>query len=97
MEAGYQYTIIDNSNLKLDRCPVFNNKKLGMEFFEEIVNEKKELQRTNKFTTMCASMACREAVKVGTVLQKGQMKEEVNNLAALNSPWNCPHGRPTLI
>ena len=68
-----------------------------MEFFEEIVSEKKELQRTNKFATMCASMACREAVKVGTVLQKNQMKQEVSNLALLNSPWNCPHGRPTLI
>ena len=46
---------------------------------------------------MCASMACRQAVKVGSTLGKVQMKEEVSNLAILNSPWNCPHGRPTLV
>ena len=33
-EAGYQYTIIDNAVLKLDRCPVFKNQKLGMEYFD---------------------------------------------------------------
>ena len=49
------------------------------------------------FMNMCASMACRSAIKVGTTLKKKQMKDEVNNLSLLNSPWNCPHGRPTLV
>ena len=96
-EAGYQYTIIDNAVLKLDRCPVFKNQKLGMEYFDEIVSEQKELQKTKKFMTMCASMACRQAIKVRSTLGKVQMKEEVSNLGILNSPWNCPHGRPTLV
>jgi DNA mismatch repair ATPase MutL len=68
-----------------------------MEFFEEIVEHKRELQRCTKFSTMCATMACRSAVKVGEALSKEQMRREVNNLATLASPWNCPHGRPTLI
>jgi len=25
------------------------------------------------------------------------MKNITNNLSNLNSPWNCPHGRPTMI
>lgn len=46
---------------------------------------------------MCASMACRSAIKVGEPLGREQMRKEVANLSVLNSPWNCPHGRPTLI
>ena len=68
-----------------------------MEFFDLIVNEKKELQRIPKFTAMCAMMACREATKVGEPLSRLRMRKEVSNLSLLASPWNCPHGRPTLI
>jgi len=25
------------------------------------------------------------------------MKKITTNLATLKSPWNCPHGRPTMI
>ena len=25
------------------------------------------------------------------------MKKLLDNVATLHSPWNCPHGRPTLI
>jgi DNA mismatch repair ATPase MutL len=64
-EAGFYYSIIDRKLLKLQRCPVYNERKLGMEYFDIIVTEKKELQRVPKFTSMCAMMACREATKVG--------------------------------
>ena len=44
-----------------------------------------------------ATKACRKAIMVGDVLQKKEMIEVVRELAQLESPWNCPHGRPTLI
>lgn len=96
-EAGFFYKILDGRILKLERCPVFNDKKLGMDYFNEIVAEKRELQRLQGFTSICASMACRSAIKVGDPLTKEQMRSELVNLSILNSPWNCPHGRPTLI
>lgn len=68
-----------------------------MDFFDEIVIQKRELQKLNKFSSMCASMACRSAIKVGDTLSKEEMRKEVHNLSSLNAPWNCPHGRPTLI
>ncbi len=68
-----------------------------MEYFNLIVSEKKQLNRIDKFTAMCAMSACREATKVGQPLTQAQMKREVINLSGLASPWNCPHGRPTLI
>lgn len=46
---------------------------------------------------MCAMIACRSAIKVGETLRAQQMVQVVSNLSTLASPWNCPHGRPTLI
>jgi DNA mismatch repair ATPase MutL len=96
-EAGFYYNIIGRQLLELDRCPVFFESKLGLEYFWQIVEQKKELQRINKFTAMCAMKACKTAVVVGNPLRYGEMRQIVKNLADLESPWNCPHGRPTLV
>jgi DNA mismatch repair protein PMS2 len=49
-----------------------------------------------KFISMFASRACRSAVMIGKALTMNEMKAIVNNLATIEQPWNCPHGRPTL-
>jgi DNA mismatch repair protein PMS2 len=33
---------------------------------------------------------------IGMDLDMKTMKKVVNNLSSLESPWNCPHGRPTM-
>ncbi len=43
-----------------------------------------------------ASKACRSAVMIGDSLQKSKMIEIMENMAKLEQPWNCPHGRPTM-
>ena len=34
---------------------------------------------------------------VGNALDNKTMKDICIKLSYLNSPWNCPHGRPTMI
>lgn len=46
---------------------------------------------------MCAMKACKTAIVVGNALRYSEMKQVVHNLSNLESPWNCPHGRPTLV
>lgn len=43
-----------------------------------------------------ATKACRSSIMIGTGLDKIKMKSIIRNLAELLSPWNCPHGRPTM-
>ncbi|XP_048337185.2 DNA mismatch repair protein PMS1 [Ziziphus jujuba] len=45
---------------------------------------------------MLASRACRSSVMIGDALGRNEMQKIIGHLAKLNSPWNCPHGRPTM-
>lgn len=46
--------------------------------------------------SMLASRACRSSVMVGNPLARNEMQKIIEHLADLKSPWNCPHGRPTM-
>nr|GMD66764.1 DNA mismatch repair protein PMS1 isoform X1 [Ipomoea batatas] len=45
---------------------------------------------------MLASRACRSSVMIGDPLGRNEMQKILEHLAHLKSPWNCPHGRPTM-
>jgi len=42
-------------------------------------------------------IACRGAIKAGTVCTREQCQRIVNQLRLTKSPFTCPHGRPTMI
>ncbi|XP_078429747.1 DNA mismatch repair protein isoform X2 [Wolffia australiana] len=50
----------------------------------------------SRVRAMLASRACRSSVRIGDPLAKIEMQKIVQNLSGLKSPWNCPHGRPTM-
>jgi DNA mismatch repair protein PMS2 len=45
---------------------------------------------------MLAMRACRSSVMIGAALDRRKMRRALDNLASLDAPWNCPHGRPTM-
>ncbi len=44
-----------------------------------------------------ASMACKAAVKGNMVLSMAEAEALIDVLLTLENPYNCPHGRPTII
>uniref|UniRef100_A0A0G4GHC1 MutL C-terminal dimerisation domain-containing protein n=1 Tax=Chromera velia CCMP2878 TaxID=1169474 RepID=A0A0G4GHC1_9ALVE len=52
--------------------------------------------RPPRLWAFLASRACRTAIMVGQPLGPRDMRQVVDNLAVLEHPWNCPHGRPSL-
>lgn len=44
-----------------------------------------------------ASMSCKAAVKGNNRLSRAEMEELLDELLTLENPYNCPHGRPTII
>ena len=44
-----------------------------------------------------ATMACKAAVKGNTALSAAEAQALIDELLELENPYNCPHGRPTII
>ncbi len=44
-----------------------------------------------------ASMACKAAVKGNNALSRAEADKLIDELLTLENPYNCPHGRPTII
>lgn len=44
-----------------------------------------------------ATMACKAAVKGNMRLSRQEIEELIDELLTLENPYNCPHGRPTII
>ena len=44
-----------------------------------------------------AAFACGAAIKAGQKLSQEEMNALLNSLFSTNSPYTCPHGRPTLV
>ena len=44
-----------------------------------------------------ASMSCKAAVKGNDKLSLPEINELIDELLSLDNPYNCPHGRPTII
>lgn len=74
-------------------------------FEEEVIRTMIELVVANeknfdftKFNDSLAKMvACKASVKANTNITKDQQESLINDLRKCNNPYNCPHGRPTVI
>ncbi|KAI0560501.1 Histidine kinase [Gracilaria domingensis] len=60
------------------------------------IGTKITLLRPPRVRAMLASRACRKSIMVGKALSPTQMRTILTNLADLQHPWTCPHGRPTM-
>ena len=46
---------------------------------------------------MAATMACKMSIKGNTSITMDETKKLLDDLKKCNNPFNCPHGRPTII
>ena len=49
------------------------------------------------FASKLAAMACKAAVKGNHAMAKAEAEKLIDELLTLDNPYNCPHGRPTVI
>ncbi|MBR3198876.1 MAG: DNA mismatch repair endonuclease MutL [Bacilli bacterium] len=51
-----------------------------------------------KFNEKVATMmSCKKAIKANTNIEMEEMEALINDLRSCKNPFNCPHGRPTMI
>lgn len=64
---------------------------------ETIKEEEKKFDLAKFRNHLAATMACKASVKGNTRITKEDMESIINQLRKCNNPFNCPHGRPTII
>lgn len=69
------------------------------ELFIEILDHLEETgnKTLDMITEKLASMSCKAAVKGNHRLSGAEVEALIDELLTLENPYNCPHGRPTII
>lgn len=71
-------------------------KQLFMEILDELI-EKPLKGVPSVMEEKLASMACKAAVKGNHTMSRAEAEHLIDELLSLDNPYNCPHGRPTII
>lgn len=73
-----------------------NEKDMFLSLLDELCNEVPKGKQELVYEKM-ASMACKAAVKGNMRMSKEEVKTLLAEMMELDNPYNCPHGRPTII
>ena len=73
-----------------------DSRDVFMELLDELSQETGRMV-PDMITDKIASMACKAAVKGNNLLTAQEMDALIEQLLQLENPYNCPHGRPTII
>ncbi len=67
-----------------------------MEIIDNLTNEAGKMS-PDILTDKIASMSCKAAVKGNSKMSFAEADQLITQLLSLENPYNCPHGRPTII
>lgn len=70
---------------------------LLLEILDNLSDETGGKNTPQLITEKIASMSCKAAVKGNNRLSEAEVNKLIDELLTLENPYNCPHGRPTII
>ena len=76
--------------------PTLDYKQLLIDVLDGLVAEK-NTKDPDYITEKVASMSCKAAIKGNSRISFNEAREIMDELMKADNPYNCPHGRPTLI
>jgi len=103
--------VLNNINIKLEEfgvssfrviehptwVPRNNEDKVIRSIFELIMSMEKNFSLEKFNNNIAATVACKASIKGNTNITHEAMETLINDLRKCNNPFNCPHGRPTII
>ena len=99
-QFGYEVEHFGGKEYMISAIPdnLFNidMKDLFIEMLDDFSNSTGR-QTPDIITEKVASMSCKAAVKGNDKLTLPEINELIDELLSLDNPYNCPHGRPTII
>ncbi len=64
---------------------------------EAIIHKEKDFDLAKFNDHLAATLACKASVKAHTEISLDEMRALISDLSKCHNPFNCPHGRPTVI
>lgn len=99
-QFGYEVEHFGGKEYMISAIPdnLFNidMKDLFIEMLDDFSNATGR-QTPDIITEKVASMSCKAAVKGNDKLTLPEINKLIDELLSLDNPYNCPHGRPTII
>lgn len=99
-KLGYEIELFGDNDIKVEAVPYnipnISKKELLLEIIDSFASEDKK-ENYQSIIDRIASISCKKAIKAGRVLTEIEVKNLLRELFKLDNPYNCPHGRPTII
>lgn len=103
--------ILDSLNIKIEEfgtssyrvishptwLPQDNIDKTIRNIIDTVIREEKNFNLAKFNDHLAATMACKASVKGNTRITLEDMESLISQLRLCENPFNCPHGRPTII
>lgn len=100
LNLGFEIEEFGGSEYALRSVPTdlygCDEKTLFLEVLDEL-SEGPSMKNLTVVEEKLASMACKAAVKGNNTLSMAEVETLIDELLTLDNPYNCPHGRPTII
>lgn len=99
-ETGFSIEIFGDNTISIREAPMILGKVNVKEFFLEMLDNIKNMGSGKTVEVkydMIASHACKAAIKANHSLSQSEIVSLVEELRYIEEPFNCPHGRPTII
>lgn len=96
---GFEIESFGGNSFKINSVPDNLYQIASDRLFTEILDQLTEIGDVSpeSIPEKIASMSCKAAVKGNSMLSPKEADALIDELLTLENPYNCPHGRPTII
>lgn len=98
--TGFDIELFGDNTIQIRQVPYILGKLDGKNFLLQLLDGIRNFGKSStvevKYDNI-ARMACRSAVKAQDKLSLEEVKKLLEDLNLCDNPFNCPHGRPTII
>ena len=99
-KLGFGYENFGEQDIVIREVPYIMNEPLSPHVFKEVLDELSDGKVSDLADLKAENiirMSCRSAIKGHDKLSEAECHELIHALLALDNPFTCPHGRPTLV
>ena len=98
-DMGYDIENFGSRTYIVRAMPAFGDPAECEAFLRQMLLELEEKPDPRDFAGLdrLIMRSCKSAVKGGDVLHPSEIRALLSGLSACDTPWSCPHGRPTIV